>query len=146
MTPRSSAATQAALRLWAGATRGSAEPQAVVSAADQVCDRLRVGLGRWIGAEGYRALLGRALALTRPEFPLLTGLLCDGKDGPEAASAVRRHGPAEVAEGIVGLVATLIDLLSRIVGEEMATRLVEQTGATALAESPDTAMGVGSHG
>jgi hypothetical protein len=41
---------------------------------------------------------------------------------------VRVHGPAKVTTSVVGLVATLIDLLGRIVGEEMAVQLVEQTG------------------
>jgi hypothetical protein len=39
------------------------------------------------------------------------------------------HGAAEVREGIVALVALLIDLLSRVIGEEMAPRLVEQAWA-----------------
>ena len=43
------------------------------------------------------------------------------------AAAVRAHGAAEVAAGMVALVATLIDLLGRIIGEEMAVRLVEET-------------------
>ncbi|HEV2085326.1 MAG TPA: hypothetical protein VGR09_09600 [Gemmatimonadales bacterium] len=41
-------------------------------------------------------------------------------------AAVRAHSAAEVATGMVALVATLIDLLSRIVGEEMAVELVNQ--------------------
>jgi hypothetical protein len=39
------------------------------------------------------------------------------------------HGAAEVREGIVALVALLIDLLSRVIGEEMTVRLVEQAWA-----------------
>jgi len=34
-----------------------------------------------------------------------------------------------VREGILALVARLIDLLSRLIGEDMATRLVEQAWA-----------------
>ena len=136
MSPRSAAATKAANRLWAQEAGGSDEPEAVAAAADRVCTQLRVGLSRWVGADGYRALLGRALALARPEFPPLAGLSCEGGDGAEATSAVRTHGPADVTASVVGLVATLVDLLSRIVGEEMAARLVEQSGAPRLAESP----------
>ena len=41
---------------------------------------------------------------------------------------MRAHSAAEVAAGMVALVAALIELLGRIIGEEMAVRLVEQTG------------------
>jgi hypothetical protein len=44
------------------------------------------------------------------------------------AVAVRIHGAAEVAAGMVALVAVLVDLLGRIIGEDMAGRLVEETG------------------
>ena len=42
-------------------------------------------------------------------------------------AAVRTHGATEVAAGMVALVAGLGELLGRIIGEEMALRLVEQT-------------------
>jgi hypothetical protein len=45
------------------------------------------------------------------------------------AAVVGVHGAAEVREGIVALVALLIDLLSCVIGEEMAVRLVEQAWA-----------------
>jgi hypothetical protein len=103
-------------------------PEEVAAAAERLCTQLRAGLGRWVGADGYRALLHRALGLARAEYSPLTGLSCQGGDEPEIAAAVRAHGPADVTASIVGLVATLIDLLGRIVGEEMAVQLVEQTG------------------
>jgi len=43
-------------------------------------------------------------------------------------AAVRTHGAADVAAGMVALVAGLVELLGRIIGEDMALRLVEQTG------------------
>ena len=146
MSPRSTAATKAAQRLWAHEAGKSEESEAVTSAAERVCARLRVELSRWIGADGYRALLRRALALTRPEFPALTGLSCEGRDGPELASAVRTHGAADVKGSVVAVVATLIDLLSRIVGEEMATRLVEQSGAPSPVKAPVTETDGGGNG
>jgi hypothetical protein len=43
-------------------------------------------------------------------------------------AAVRAHGAGEVAAGLVASMAALIELLGRIIGEEMAVRLVEQVG------------------
>ena len=41
-------------------------------------------------------------------------------------AAVRAHSADEVATGMVALVAALVELLGRIIGQEMAVRLVEQ--------------------
>jgi hypothetical protein len=95
----------------------------------RVCAQLRAGLARWIGSEGYRALIRRTLEQERAAHPVLSSLSCDGGDAHEIAAAVRAHGAAELTAGIMALVATLIDLLGRIVGEDMALQLVEQTGA-----------------
>ena len=127
MTSTPAAATDAARRLWALAAGDGDASEEVAAAADRMCAQLRVGLGRWIGAEGYRALLDRALGLARAEHPALGGLSCLGGDGAIMA-AVRAHGASEVAAGLVASVAALIELLGRIIGEEMAMRLVEQVG------------------
>jgi hypothetical protein len=77
----------------------------------------------------YRALIDRALLLARAEHPALGTLSCHGGDEPVTTAAVRAHSAAEVATGMVALVATLIDLLSGIVGEGMAVELVNQAVA-----------------
>jgi hypothetical protein len=91
-----------------------------------MCAQLRTGLGRWIGSEGYQALFDRALALTRAQHPALGNVSCLGGDEPGTAAAVRAHGAADVAAGMVALVTAVIELLGRIIGDEMAVRLVEQ--------------------
>ena len=146
MTQGSAAAIEAARRLWAREADDGDTPEAVAAAAERVCAGLQVGLSRWVGANGYRALLRRALEVARTEFPPLTSLSCEGGDGPELAAAVRTHGPVKVTASVVGLVATLIELLSRIVGEGMATRLVEQAGTPSLAESAEARTLGGSDG
>ena len=129
MTPRSAAATSAARRLWAHAAGSPVTPDQFVAAATSTWARLCSGLGRWVGANGYRALVDRALGLARVEHPALGGLSCDGNDAPAIATAVRTHGAAAVAAGMVATLAALIELLGRIIGEETATRLVEQSGS-----------------
>lgn len=128
MTPKSEAATGAAERLWARVAGGASAPGEVAASAAQVCRVLRLELGRWIGAEGYQALLDRALERARIEHPSLVGLPCVDKDEAAVLAAVQEHGAEEVAAGMVALVAGLIRLLGRIIGEEMVVHLVEQIG------------------
>jgi hypothetical protein len=110
-------------------------PEQVAAGVERTCIQLRAGLGRWIGAMGYRALLDRALTQARAEHPALAGLSCHGGDEEVITAAVETHGAAEVAAGMVALVAGLVELLGRIIGEEMALRLVEQTGVQIGRES-----------
>jgi hypothetical protein len=128
MTQRSAATTEVARRLWARAAGDTNSPEEVAAAAERTCTQLRTGLGRWIGAMGYHALLDRALALARAEHPALRSLSCHGGEEPMITAAVRAHGAAEVATGMLALVAGLVELLGRIIGEEIAVRLVEQAG------------------
>jgi hypothetical protein len=113
--------------LWARAAGNASTPIEVAEAAERVCIQLRAGLGRWVGATGYRALLDRALVRARAEHPAVGGLSCHGGEESTIASAVEERGAAEVEAGMVAVVAELTDLLGRIIGEEMALRLVEQT-------------------
>ena len=128
MTPSSAAAADAARRLWARAGGGTSQPEKVAASAERLCAQLRDGLTRWVGAHGYRVVLDRALGLTRPEHPALRELSCLGDDLPATTGAVQEHGAGEMAAAMVALIATMIDVLGRAVGEEMAVRLVEQTG------------------
>jgi hypothetical protein len=126
MMQGSPSATEVARRHWARAAGDTNTLEEVAAAAERTCTQLQAGLARWVGTEGYRALIDRALLLARAEHPVLGGLSCHGEAEPVTTAAVRAHCAAEVATGMVALVATLIDLLSRIVGEEMAVELVNQ--------------------
>lgn len=137
MTP-SAAANDAARRLWARASGGNSTPQHVASAAERLCAQSREGLGRWIGTQGYRALLDRALGMARAEHPVLRGMSCLGGDDAAIAAAVRTHGEGQVAEGMVAWLAAMMEVLGRIIGEETAVHLVEQT-AMARPETDESA-------
>lgn len=98
------------------------------AAATRLLHDLEVALSRWIGREGYSALLVNAARLTLPEHPVLETVLKTG--GPGAATP--SHDDAEsdtLARGMTALLEILIELLGRIIGEEMAARLVDQAGA-----------------
>jgi len=126
MVPNSAA--DVARLLWTRAAGDTILPEDLVAPAERICAELRTGLGRWIGADGYRALLDRAIGQTRAAHPVLDSLRCNGSAEPVARAPARAHGSAEVAAGMVALVTELTELLGRIIGEEMAVRLVEQIG------------------
>ena len=128
VTPKPAAAADVAHRLWARFARESHTPGEAAAAAEDVHAQLRAGLGRWVGAEGYRALLTRALTLAEEGHPVVGGLSFLGGDESAIDPAGREHGPADVAAGMEALIAALIEVLGRIVGQEMAVRLVEQVG------------------
>ena len=117
-----------ARRLWERGAGTAASPEEAGAAAQRVCDELRVGLGRWIGVEGYRLLLDRALVLSVTDHPVLGSIACHDGDPSAAVAAARSHGAAQLATGVVALVTTLTELLGRIIGEEAAIQLVERAG------------------
>jgi hypothetical protein len=146
MTEVSATATEAARQFWAHDGLGTGTPEEIAAAAEQGCARLRAVLTRWIGSDGYRALVDRALEQARAGHPAIAGLQCQAGDMQGVAAAVGMHSAAEVREGILALVARLIDLLSRLIGEEMATRLVEQAWAGSAHPAANTVTDGVQHG
>jgi hypothetical protein len=137
----SSLARSAAERLWARAASDTTVPEGVVAAAELLCARLRTELGRWVGADAYRVLLDRALGLARMEHPALPDLSCLGDDEAATTNVVETHGTAEVRDAMLTLLTALIELLGRVIGDEMAVHLVEQIDV-----APNRAVGTVSTG
>jgi hypothetical protein len=146
MTQRSAAATEASRQFWAHVGLAVDTPEEMAAAAEQGCARLRTVLTRWIGADGYRALINRALEQARAEHPAIAGLQCQAGEVQGVAAAVGGHSAAEVREGFLELVALLVDLLSRLIGEEMATGLVEQAWARGARPAESNAADGEDHG
>jgi hypothetical protein len=94
-----------------------------VHEAVALCETLRISLTKFAGADGFAALLRRALALARVEAPALQsvrlGATCqlEGLEG----IAVERAGDAAVA-----LAAHLLSLLVTFIGEPLTLRLVRE--------------------
>lgn len=137
----SAAATAAACRLWARVSGESKAPEDVATAADRLFTQSREGLGRWIGAAGYRTLHDRALGMARSEHPALHGLSCLGGDQAAIAAAVRANGAPQMADGMVAWVAAMMDVLGRIIGHETAVRLVEETATPSTPGAESTELG-----
>lgn len=108
------------------------------SGADRVCRRVSDVLSRWIGRDGCHALFARALATAQEEseHPVLDTVRTSVRsvyclDGLNDGAA--RHGPAAATEGAATILSALIELLGRLIGEDMALGLLEQS---ALARPP----------
>jgi hypothetical protein len=128
MKAKSIDSSDVARRLWERAAGDATAPEEIAAAISRVCAQLSAGLGRWIGAEGYRALLDRSIILMRGQHPSLDSVSCVGGDEMMTAAAVRAYGARAIVEDVEALLATVIELLGRIIGDEMAVRLVEQLG------------------
>ena len=146
MTQSSAPSAEAAGRLWARYAGDEASGEELAAAAERLFTQLETGLTRWVGAEGFRVLRGRALRRAQAECPALAGLSDGGRDMRAVVSAVQAHGAPEVAAGMMCVIATLVDLLGRIIGEEMAVRLVEQTGTPSARGESSTVKQGGRHG
>ncbi len=137
MTAPSALAREAAAQLWerfAGAPAGAAQAAAVA----RLHTALRVELQRWIGADGYRVLYTRAHELSRAAHPEIA-VLTPGTQEPSigALTLVAGNG-VQLSVAIQTLLANIVDLLAKIVGFDVAVRLVDQVVVQDRREGPDT--------
>jgi len=111
-----------------GRVEGAATPDAAVVAAATL-DRLYVDLAQWVGFDGCHTLFSRALAETRSQYPLLQTIQLHPRSAqylegvPETIEA---NGARETTEALESMLVMLIELLSRLIGENMATILIER--------------------
>ena len=95
--------------------------------AVRVCEKLRLSLTRFAGADGFSSLLRRSLVLARAEVPSLDRIAVNpdcSMDGLEALAADEADGGAEAA---VALAAHLLGLLVTFIGEPLTLRLVRES-------------------
>ena len=112
---------------------GSRTATAAAGAAERVFQRLADNLVRWIGTDGSQALFtrARAIAQTRSEAlrvvppPARSALFLDA-----LAANTEPHDVASVMGGAVTILEALIELLSRLVGEELALKLLTECGTS----------------
>jgi hypothetical protein len=112
-------------------------PVAVAAAAELVFHRLSENLIRWLGPEGSHALFTRALELAQAEHrslrvippPARSALFFDA-----LAANAEPHDTGAVMDGVVMIMITLIDLLTRLIGEDLTVRLVEESAPGLVAD------------
>lgn len=128
MGPETPTARQLTRRLIAREAAESDSPDVAVAAAHAAGERLFRELARWLGATGCHALFTRALAHARSTHPALAEVSVEHRSAPTlegVAESVRAHGAAAVAAGLESLLVALLELLGRLIGDDMAARLVE---------------------
>ncbi len=105
-------------------------PEIVGAALQKTFLRLSGNLRDSMGEDGYDALLTRALARTEVQHPVLKdlhGLSAGGTQLDGVVASVAAHGVPAVTRAIEGLLAALIDVLGRLIGDDMAIRILDDS-------------------
>jgi hypothetical protein len=105
-------------------------------------DQLYQELARWVGFDGCHALFTRALAQARDEHPLLDTIQLYARSSPYllgVTETVARHGSVKTAEALEAILVILIEVLGRLIGEEMTTNLIELGFAESTKDEADGA-------
>src|ERR1051325_220262 len=74
-----------------------------------VCDKLRISLTRFAGAEGFTALLRRALALARADAPLLENVRVSADGRLEGLEEFATAAKDESMEALTAIIAHLLE-------------------------------------
>jgi hypothetical protein len=124
-----SPARQIARRLIHSRRTGSGDDTSARAAAAS-CDHLYKELSRWVGRDGCHALFTRALAQARDEYPALAQIHLQPRSEPYidgVAEAILAHGDHTTADALEAMLARLVELLGRLIGDDMAMKLIERT-------------------
>lgn len=104
-----------------------ADPRANCIAADRAFAQLLGNLARWVGDDGARVLLERAVDVTRVAHPWLAGVRVEVKDGrclEGLESRIDGITGAEVEQTMAVLLTDLVELLAKFIGRDLAARIV----------------------
>ena len=111
-------------------------------AAASACDQLYRELSRWVGVDGCHALFMRALAQARVEYPALAQIQLHARSEPYIdglAATIMAYGETATAVALESMLVRLIELLGRLIGDDMAAKLIERSLAAPEGgdETPD---------
>ena len=124
----SSTGDEAVKRLFARESATTSDADAAAGAA-RVLQRLSADLSRFIGSDGYQALLARARARAEATHPSLKQINITERAVEGVEESIQAHGAAQTAAGLEATAKALIDLLGRLIGNDLALKLVEQNSA-----------------
>lgn len=149
IAPNSETARELAGRLLATGSQGPpsrGETSSQLPAAARVGRHLALDLSRWFGPYGYHALLARALARARLEHCVLDSVHVGPPSAPYLSGledAAQAHGIDATTAGVAAVLAALIDLLGRLIGDDLAVMFIDQTiqsmatGSAGVADATD---------
>lgn len=107
---------------------GGDDAPTVGAALERACQRVFANLRESLGDDGCNALLTRALTSTKATYPALHDILRLGDNSVHlngVVASVETHGAAEATMAVAALLAALIDILDRLIGDDMTIRLIE---------------------
>ena len=99
-------------------------------AAAAAAEDLYRELSRWVGRDGCHALFARALAQGRLDYATLDRIELRPRSEPHldgVAESIMSSGEAAVAEALESMLVHLVELLGRLVGDDMAAKLIERS-------------------
>jgi hypothetical protein len=119
-----------ARRLLESESGGREEPAEIGAAAERVLQRLHEYLARWFGRDSIQALLTRALAEARDAHPALAAV----EIAPDrvlhlkglSAGSTNAGDAVETTAAVVALISSTVAVLTRLIGEDMVARLLDQ--------------------
>ena len=98
----------------------------------RVCDKLRISLTRFAGADGFIALMRRALALARAEVPSLHVIQVKADGCVEGFETLGPEASQDGVNAAAAITAHLLGLLVTFVGEPITLKLVRDAWPEAL--------------
>lgn len=91
-------------------------------------DRTSHELSRWLGSGGCHELLARALKQVAVRHPALSRITLTAGSHPHLnglAESLEASGPVATSAGLEAALVALFELLGRLIGEDLSTRLAE---------------------
>ena len=143
LPPSSDAARNVARRLFANEAGGETTDDALVAAAERVCALVSEGISRWFGPYGSLALLTRALTRAQADHPSLVSVTIAAESSWHVmglGDSAKTHGATATVAGVVAMLAALADLIGRLIGDDLATTLLEQSVAMPLSSETTTTV------
>jgi hypothetical protein len=130
LSPDLSLARRIARRLISSHRSERPEGETAARVAATACDHLYQALSRWVGPDGCHALFMRGLAEARTEYPALAQIQLRARSQPYidgVAETIMAHGDATTVEALEAMLVHLVELLGRLIGDDMAARLIERS-------------------
>ena len=100
-------------------------------ALERTFTRVSGNIRRSVGEDGYAALIARAAVTTISDERVLTVIPRPDAMGIDIdiATAVETHGVHAVGASLESLLSALVDILSDLIGEDMARTLLDHDGS-----------------
>jgi len=117
-------------------------PDEVAEGVEYVFAHLIRNLSKWLGVAGCNVLFARAFILSTPHHPVLAGVSL-AQSPPylnHLADGAREYGNQAVASATTDVLASVITMLSGLIGSDIAASLLEEVPLLAPDEAPVAAQ------